>query len=260
MKDKVRKLLIVVLSAVALCAAGYLIWYYVIAAKTEESYDKARKEAVVTPKKEEPTEEPEEESKAAPEIPIDFAALQAVNPDVYAWIRIEGTNVDYPVLQRADEENYYLDHTWEGKASPEGAIYTQPCNAKNFTDFNTVIYGHQMGEGVDTMFHTLDYYLGDGFLETHPNVVVYTKEHILTYRVYAAVIYDDRHLMQAFNYVMDSERQAFLDSIVNSRDMRNKFSDAESVGITDRILSLSTCISGEPNHRLLIEAVLVNEE
>ena len=256
MQDRVRKILMAVLIVIALCAAGYLIWYYMIADQTEDSYDKARDEA----EKVWETEKPDETQKKAPEIPIDFAALQAVNPDVYAWIRIEGTTVDYPIVQRRDDENYYLDHTWEGKTSPEGAIFTQACNAIDFTDFNTAIYGHQMGEGVDTMFHTLNRYLEEGFMEQYPEVVIYTPDHIMTYRVFAAVVYDDRHLIQYFNYVMNSQRQAFLDSILNSRDMRNKYSDAESVGITDRIVSLSTCISGEPGHRLLIEAVLVNEE
>ena len=256
MQDRVRKILMAVLIVIALCAAGYLIWYYMIADQTEDSYDKARDEA----EKVWETEKPDETQEKAPEIPIDFAALQAVNPDVYAWIRIDGTTVDYPIVQRRDDENYYLDHTWEGKTSPEGAIFTQACNAIDFTDFNTAIYGHQMGEGVDTMFHTLNRYLEEGFMEQYPKVVIYTPDHIMTYRVFAAVVYDDRHLIQYFNYVMNSQRQAFLDSILNSRDMRNKYSDAESVGITDRIVSLSTCISGEPGHRLLIEAVLVNEE
>lgn len=96
-------------------------------------------------------------------------------------------------------------------------------------------------------------------MEQHPEITVYTKEHVLTYRVFAAVVYDDRHLVQSFNYVMDKERQRFLDSIINSRDLRNRYSEAEKVSASDRILSLSTCIAGEPKHRLLIEAVLTDE-
>lgn len=258
MLDKVRKLLVVLLSLVAAGAAGYLIWYYGIAAKTEQSYEEARQKAVA----ERPVKRPakEENSVPKPDIPVDFDALQAVNPDVYGWIRIEGTKVDYPVVQSLTEDHYYLDHTWEGKKAPEGAIFTQACNARDFTDFNTAVYGHQMGEGMDTMFHTLAFYLNEGFMEQHPEVIVYTREHVLKYRVFAAVIYDDRHLIGAYNYVMNEERQAFLDSIRNSRDLRNRYSDAENVGIDDRILSLSTCVAGEPGRRLLVEAVLTDEE
>ena len=232
-------MLIVLLSLVAAGAAGYLIWYYGSAAKTEQGYEEARQKAVAEiPEKESGTgtdSETDGNDGKKPEIPVDFDALQAVNPEVYGWIRIEGTKVDYPIVQSLTEDDYYLEHTWEGKKAPEGAIFTQACNAKDFTDFNTAVYGHQMGEGVDTMFHTLALYLEEGFMEQHPEVVVYTREHVLRYRVFAAVIYDDRHLIGAFNYVMNDERQAFLDSVRNSRDLRNRYCDAESVGIRDRI-------------------------
>lgn len=253
MKENFRKILIVVLAIFALGCAGYLIWYYTAAAKTEESYEKARKKVVNVP---EQPDAPEE----VPEIPIDFAALQATNPDVYAWIKIEGTNIDYPVLQNLENDNYYLDHTWEGKSASQGAIFTQACNSKDFTDFNTVIYGHQMGDNNDTMFHNLGYYLDKDFMTEHPNITIYTPDHVRTYRIFAAVVYSDRHLVQSFNYVLDKDRQAFLDSIYNSRDMRNQYRDDVEVGITDRILSLSTCISAEAEHRLLVEAVLIDEK
>ena len=254
MKEKGRKILILVLSMIALVCAGYLFWYYLSADKAEESNDKAKEVAV---KEEKPIEEETEEPV---EIPIDFEALQAINPDVYAWIKIDGTVIDYPVVQHSDEDNYYLNHTWEGKSAAEGAIFTQACNAKDFTDFNTVIYGHQMGSGVETMFHQLGNYMDADFMQEHREIVIYTPDHIRTYRVFAAVVYDDRHIVQYYNFVMNSDKQAFLDSIYNSRDMRNQFCDDEDVTIDDQILSLSTCISGEPQHRLLVEAVLVDEK
>ena len=255
MKERGRKLLILLLSMIVLVCAGYLIWYYGSALQAEESNEKAKevavKEEVVTD-----TEEPE----APVEIPVDFAALQAINPDVYAWIKIDGTVIDYPVVQSSEEDNFYLDHTWEGKQAAEGAIFTQACNAKDFTDFNTVIYGHQMGANVETMFHQLGNYLDADFMQEHREIIIYTPDHIRTYRVFAAVVYDDRHIIQYYNFVMNSNKQAFLDSIYNSRDMRNQFCDDQNVTIEDQILTLSTCIAAEPEHRLLVEAVLIDEK
>ena len=116
-----------------------------MAAKTKKSYDDAKKLAKekVTPSKEEKKEEPKQ---AKPEIPIDFSALQEKNPDIYAWVKIDGTTVDYPICQNFEDDNYYLTHTWERAEAADGAIFTQACNSKNFTDFNTVVYGHQMGD------------------------------------------------------------------------------------------------------------------
>ena len=254
MKEKGRKILIILLLAVAIGCAGYLIWYYASAAKSAESYEKARKEAVVDTT----NQTTDEEEKGV--IPIDCAALQETNPDVHAWIKIDGTNIDYPVVQNEEQEEYYLTHTWEGKYAAEGAIFTQAFNKKDFTDFNTVIYGHQMGEGVETMFHQLGNYLDDEYMKDHSEIVIYTPEHILTYKVFAAVVYDDRHLMKYYDYDKAEDRQAFLDSLKNSRDMRNKYNDQLEVTTSDRIISLSTCIAAEPDHRLLVEAVLTDEK
>ena len=157
MKDRARKIIVVMLFVIAVCCAGYLIWYYAAAAKTKQSYDDAKKLATenVRPSK----AENNDGDQTKPEIPIDFASLQEKNPDIYAWIKIDGTTVDYPICQNNEDDNYYLSHTWDRAEAADGAIFTQACNNKNFTDFNTVVYGHQMGEGVDTMFHTLDRYL-----------------------------------------------------------------------------------------------------
>lgn len=256
MKEKIRKALTVVLLLIAVACAGYLLWYYGSAMKAEKSQDNAKEIA----KKEESPEVVEEATEEEVEIPIDFASLQATNPDVYAWIQIAGTVIDYPVLQNAEDDSYYLNHSWEGMSAVEGAIFSQACNAKDFTDFNTVLYGHQMGDGVETMFHQLGNYLDADFMQSHREIIIYTPEHIRTYKVFAAVIYDDRHLIQHYNYVMNSERQDFIDSIYNSRDLRNQFCNDVDVTTESRILSLSTCVSTEPSHRLLVEAVLVDEK
>ena len=255
MKDETRKILVILLSLVALGCAAYLVWYYSNASRTKESYDTAKEVAQVVP--EEVTEEDSEEKV---EIPIDFPALQTVNPDVYAWIRIAGTNMDYPVVQNLYEDDFYLDHTWEGVYSEEGAIFSQSYNSKAFTDFNTVLYGHRMGGGLETMFYQLRYYQDAEFMDGHREIIVYTPEHILTYKVFAAVVYDNRHLVLQFDASEESGRQEFLDSIWNSRDMRNQFREDVEVTVDDRILTLSTCIQGESDHRLLIEAVLVDEK
>lgn len=255
MKEKGRKVLIVILCLIAVGCIAYLAWYYIKANETNSSYEKARKEARVAEQPNFP-----EEDTGSLSIPIDFAALQETNPEVYAWIKIEGTNIDYPILQSADNDNYYLDHTWEGVSASQGAIFTQSCNSRDFTDFNTIIYGHQMGEGNDTMFHNLGNYLDEGYMEEHSEVVIYTPDRILTYRVFAAVVYDDRHLGHYYNYILDADRQSFLDSIYNARDLRNIYRNDVDVTTNDRIITLSTCISAEAEHRLLIGAVLVDEK
>ena len=84
---------------------------------------------------------------------IDFETLQAENSDIYAWIQIPGTLVDYPILQHPTDDSYYLNHTPEGVSGLPGSIYTESVHPKDFSAPLTVIYGHNMRN--DTMFGSL---------------------------------------------------------------------------------------------------------
>ena len=97
------------------------------------------------------------------ETPVDFDELKKQNSDIYAWINIPGTSVDYPVLRCEDDNSYYLNHTVDKKKSIYGSIYTENYNGADFADFNTVVYGHNMKNG--TMFGTLKKYRDKTFFE-----------------------------------------------------------------------------------------------
>lgn len=254
MKDRIRKILIVFMVLLAAGCGIYLFWYYQQAAKSSEADDKAKEQAYKTEKQEEP------EDTDTLQIPIDFASLQAVNPDVYAWIHIEGTNIDYPVVQSREDNTYYLDHSWEKEDLAAGAIFTQTYNHQDFQDFNTVIYGHRMSDANPAMFHDLHNYMDMDYLKEHQEVIIYTPDHIFTYKIFAAVVYDDKLIPSYYNFTIEEQRQNFLDSIYASTDLRNQFADDVEVGTQDRLLTLSTCLEGEASHRFLVEAVLVDEK
>lgn len=75
---------------------------------------------------------PEEEKKI--DIPVDFDSLQKENPDIYAWITIPDTVIDYPIVQSSEDNAYYLNHSAEKTDSASGAIYSENYNKKNFDD------------------------------------------------------------------------------------------------------------------------------
>lgn len=92
------------------------------------------------------TEDSELEQKGI-EIPqknLNWKKLKGVNQDIYAWIYIPGTGVDYPVLQHPSDDSYYLNYNMNGTRGYPGCIYTEKANSKEFTDFDTVVYGHNM--------------------------------------------------------------------------------------------------------------------
>ncbi|MBQ9625293.1 MAG: class B sortase, partial [Clostridia bacterium] len=114
---------------------------------------------------------------------IDFEALKKENPDIYAWIEIPGTVIDYPMLQSgADKaEDYYLNHNLDYSAGYPGCIYTQRRNKQDFSDPDTVIYGHNMKN--DTMFGILNEYKNKDFFTEHNQIIIYTPEKTYKYRI-----------------------------------------------------------------------------
>lgn len=191
------------------------------------------------------------------DIPVDFAALQEQNPEVYAWLNVPGTKIDYPVAQRFGDNEFYLHHNINGEYEFAGMIYTEDWNVKDFSDPNTIIYGHNMKN--DTMFTTLHYFEDREFFDGHRDVIIYTPEKVLRYEIFAAYPYDDRHLMVSFDFWNRETFSDYLAQIKEIRDMKAYFNEDVQVTADDRILTLSTCISGQTDRRYLVQAVLREE-
>ncbi|MCC8028791.1 MAG: class B sortase [Lachnospiraceae bacterium] len=201
----------------------------------------------------------EEEQEAVPDetavvIPVDFEALQEVNPDIYAWIHIEDSNVDYPILQSESDDDYYLDHTVDGDEGLPGSIYTQySYNSGCFEDNVTVIYGHNMRD--DSYFGQLSEYQNEDFRNSHSAIEIYTPEHIYTYRLVFAVTYDNRHLLASFDCNETTQYEGLLNSIQKNRTIPSWLEDPFSVTVEDKLIILSTC-NGNSSQRYLVGAVL----
>ena len=181
--------------------------------------------------------------------PIDFASLQAQNPDIYGWLRIPGTEFDFPWVQRQGDDSFYLTRDSDGNESSAGAY-----NSTTMEDPVTVAYGHQMHAG--TMFGKLqETYSQENALEDYGEVIVYLPEKELHYQVFAAVPYDNRHIL--YNYdCTDSRRfNAFLNSIYEVREIGAQFASGVTVSTDDKVLVLSTCLAGNSQRRYLVLAV-----
>lgn len=124
---------------------------------------------------EEPEDTPkpdEEEPGAEPDgyLRIDFEGLQVVNPDVIGWVEIPGLAISYPVVQGTDNA-YYLHHLFTGEYNSSGSIFADCHNQPDFTDQNTIIYGHNMKNG--SMFGTLSRYQDEALWEASPYFYLY---------------------------------------------------------------------------------------
>ena len=212
-------------------AIAYIIKYYTDNRREEAMYESLQATVTGLPipsPSAAPTMPPAAEATASPkpEIPddeaifrtVDFTALQEdTNADIYAWIYIPDTRIDYPVLQHPSDDTYYLNYNLDGSKGYPGCIYTERENAKDFSDFNTVIYGHNMKNG--SMFHDLHNYEDESFLPDHSYVYIYTPDRVLRYRIFTAYRYDDRHLLYSFDYATEEGRSGYLSEIFGIRSM-----------------------------------------
>lgn len=248
-------------------AIAFIVKYYADTEREEAMYESLQSAVTGLPLPSPgPTATPAATASPRPEIPddealrraVDFAALQTEeNADIYAWISIPDTRIDYPVLQHPSDDTYYLNYNLDGSKGYPGCIYTEKENAKDFSDFNTVIYGHNMKNG--TMFHDLHLYEDESFLPDHPYVYIYTPDSVLRYRIFAAYRYDDRHLLYSFDYATEEGRNGYLWEIGNIRSLSAVRDDQVEVTAGDRIITLSTCVGNQAENRYLVQAVLVND-
>lgn len=209
---------------------------------------------------EEYTKEPEakKEEPLKAELPIDFAGLQEQNPEIYAWLRIPDTNIDYPILQHeGEDQSYYLTHDMNGDSNQAGSIYTESYNQKDFTDPNTILYGHNMKNG--SMFHNVRYFSDPEYFAEHSELFVYLPDRILKYQVISCYETDDRHLLGSYDFSDEEVYAAYLEEVLNPRSMSAVVDETVKLTAEDRLLTLSTCIANKPNNRRLLQAVLVEE-
>ncbi len=245
--------LLIFLAAVA---AGVI--YRTEQGKKEDAYEKLAEEVTQEPISEEEPEPEEEKEEEKAEIPVDFETLKEENPDIYAWIRIPDTGIDYPILQNAEDDDYYLDHNLDGSEGRPGAIYTQySYNSGCFADNVTVIYGHNMRD--NSMFGSLSDYLDEDFRNHHSEIQIYTPEQILTYRVVCTVTYDNRHILANYNCSEAYGYEKFLNSLQTERLIPTWLEEPFPVTTEDKMIILSTC-NGNSDQRFLVGAVLIDEE
>ncbi len=187
--------------------------------------------------------------------PIDFKEVQDLNKDLYAWIRIEDTNIDYPIAQHPEQDDFYLNHNIYGEPQFAGSIYSESLNSKDFSDPVTLLYGHNMRNG--SMFQNLHLFEDKAFFDEHPYLFVYTPEGTLIYEIVSAGVTDNRHILYAYDF---SDEEVFADYLQNMKEVSNMGTYVrEDVELTtdSRILIMSTCVGNNQAARYIVQAVKV---
>ena len=191
-------------------------------------------------------------------VPCDFTAEQNKNADIYAWIQVPGTKINYPILQ-SETDNYYLNRNVDLSKGYPGCIYTNKVHAKDFSSFFTVLYGHNMNNG--SMFGTLHRFDDADFFNSHDTMYVYMPGKKLTYQIYATQRHNDLYLPDEYSASNPNSKQSFVDmSLASTGDSMCHVREGASVTTDDKIIVLATCCGKDANHRFLVFGKLTGEE
>jgi len=165
---------------------------------------------------------------------VDFDALQEINPDVLGWIFFEGTNINYPVVQGADN-NYYLNHLVDGTVNGAGSIFMDYRNVPDFSDFNTVIYGHNMKN--KTMFADITEYKNSTFYEAHQLGKIMTPQGNFQIQVIGGYVADLRDPAWQIHFETEEAFQDWLRDAMKRSEVGGEYEPEAG----ERIITLSTC-------------------
>ncbi len=251
MKNKIYIAIICAFSIVFAVSSGFLIKHYYDSARQAEMYDNLIEVVETEP---EETQEPMNYSEEKTFIP-EYQELYLQNNDMVGWIKVEDTNINYPVMQTPNEPDYYLNRDFYKNKSAYGCPYVQAnCDVKTPSD-NVIIYAHHMNDG--SMFANLELFRSKDFWKSHKQVSFDTLDRKATYDILAvfAVPVDetDKNSFKYYEFVNAYDPQHFSDFVSRCKEL--SFYDT---GVTakygDKLLTLSTCEYTHDNGRLVVVA------
>ncbi|MEA4896213.1 MAG: class B sortase [Oscillospiraceae bacterium] len=250
MNKILRAVLLTVLSTVliwSLAGIGMTVSDY---KKADAIYDKVRDDSFHAPDCSPETASAEIPEEYFPEASVDLEALEDTNPEVVGWLWIPDTEINFPLLRSSDNWKY-LSLSYDLQQTNSGSIFMDFRNSANFSDDNTIIYGHNMKSG--GMFGKLKNFADSDYLNEHPELYIFTETQILKYRIFAAY----KTKADSASYTASfSEEPVFLDFIEYVKNCAGE-NIAGAPAEYARLITLSTCTSEQRDGRFVVHACFV---
>lgn len=261
-----RKILLILLCALFLGIAGYsgsrLYRQWKEYRTGEKAYEELAQYAHLEPspilseKAERPATEAPADGPELSEDPddtnwpvIDFTALLEINPDVVAWIFIEGTNINYPVVQ-GDDNSHYLDRLFDGSYNSAGTIFLDYRNERGLTDHHSIFYGHHMQNG--SMFKQIANYKDQAFYDAHPVCLVMTPNGNYKLEFFAGYVTNMNDQAWKLEFASDEEYALWLEDAIS----KSGFTSTVKPTAQDRVVTFSTCTYEYNDARFVLVGVL----
>ena len=201
------------------------------------------------------TEEPETTEEES--INAGLIALHRENEDCIGWIKIEGTAIDYPVMYRPQEKNYYLHRDFYGEYSANGSLFLAEECVPGISD-NLIIYGHHMNSG--KMFAVLDEYKSFEFYQEHSMIcysTLYGDEKYQIIAAFATPVYTGSDFAY-YGFIQAKDKNEY-EEFIRACKSRSFYDTGLQAHFGDKLLTLSTCEYSHKNGRMVVVAKKVEE-
>lgn len=188
-----------------------------------------------------------------PLINVDFNELKKKNSDTVAWINVNNTNINYPIVQTSDND-FYLDHSYDKSYNEAGWVFLDYRNDSSFSDKNTIIYAHSRLD--KTMFGSLSKTLKPEWYENKDNHIIRIsneKENSL-WQIFSVYVIETESYYITTNFNSDEEYLTFLETMKS----RSRYDFDTNLSASDRIITLSTCY--DDDRKTVVHAKLIKRE
>ena len=212
-------------------------------------------DALATENDEASTPESAPETSAALLPSVDFAALLEKGADVKGWLESPGTAISYPIVQSEDNA-YYLKHLYDGTANKNGCPFIDYENASDFSDNNTIIYGHNMRDG--SMFSSLREYAEQSYFDEHPQMYLLTPEGSYLVELFSAFVASPSEAgSETSPWALSWKDDGAYTTWLTAMQERSLIESNVSVTSSDRVITLSTCTNSGQD-RFIVMGKLVS--
>lgn len=260
---KVLYILAIIVLLTVFCVSAFYVGSYMIESNAQrEEYDELAGivESIQSSNRHSPTEattadpaQPTEEPGILPE----YQPLYETNNDMVGWIKIEGTVVNYPVMQTPDSRDYYLRRNFFEEPNSHGCIYVRESCDVNAPSDNVTIYGHHMQDG--SMFAILDDYQKKSFYDEHDTIIFDTLTEHHTYRIFA-VFKTSATVGKGFAYhrFENAADEAEFDAFIEQCKALSFYDTGITPVYGDKLICLSTCEYTLENGRFVVVAYRIS--
>ena len=258
-QEKRRKILVIFCSMAAIVCLGYFGMYNWYNYRTANNY---KQWSELKDKEPAASEAPApvihytagEEQSTPPPVLDEYKNLLNKNKRLIGWVKIDDTNIDYPVMQTTDNE-YYLDHNLNQEYDKNGSIFMdKDCDVLK-PSTNLILYGHHMKSG--QMFGNLSLYDEQSYYEKHPYIqfdTIYEKGLYEIMYVFRSRVYSEDEIVFKYYQFIDAQSEQEFDSYMNDMEGMSLYDTGVTAQYGDRLLTLSTCDYQEKNGRFVVVA------